>query len=237
MEGFQEDFGRLSVLERNFGEPYFVISVLHGGCNDLPDPLTFYAKEFSNVNVKHEAIGQAKDVTTCTLKNYFRKCRDNYNTISGTMNMGPLRAISMVGKTGEEVSLYSDEYLDKLEDIPILKQMLPWGTSSVYKNTLPKESNDGPILWIRPGEQLINTSQSGDLAAKIKRNRSALLIGNGMEENKSSSREYIGKRRGGDREKLIEDRTLCHADHVEEPHLRQTTTAVGVLKHTDFLKR
>ena len=34
---------------------------------------------------------------------------------------------------------------------------MPWGPLSIVKMQTPEESNDGPILWIRPGEQLVPT--------------------------------------------------------------------------------
>ena len=35
---------------------------------------------------------------------------------------------------------------------------MPWGKLSVVQMD-PRLSNDGPILWIRPGEQLIPTAE------------------------------------------------------------------------------
>lgn len=37
---------------------------------------------------------------------------------------------------------------------------MPWGPLSVVQMGTPEESNDGPILWIRPGEQLVPTAES-----------------------------------------------------------------------------
>lgn len=36
---------------------------------------------------------------------------------------------------------------------------MPWGELSAIKIN-PNESNDGPILWCRPGEQLVPTVDS-----------------------------------------------------------------------------
>lgn len=36
---------------------------------------------------------------------------------------------------------------------------MPWGPLSIVKMQTPEESNDGPILWIRPGEQLVPTAE------------------------------------------------------------------------------
>lgn len=35
---------------------------------------------------------------------------------------------------------------------------MPWGPYSILQ-TDPRQSNDGPILWIRAGEQLVPTAE------------------------------------------------------------------------------
>lgn len=46
---------------------------------------------------------------------------------------------------------------------------MPWGPISVVQMETPQESNDGPILWIRPGEQLVPTAEIGKSPMKRKR--------------------------------------------------------------------
>ncbi len=53
-----------------------------------------------------------------------------------------------------------------LEESPFLKPVMPWGDMSASKMNTPQESNDGPILWIRPGEQLIPTAELGSRTPK-----------------------------------------------------------------------
>lgn len=36
-----------------------------------------------------------------------------------------------------------------------LQRTLPWGTLSSLRRMNPRESDDGPIMWVRPGEQMI----------------------------------------------------------------------------------
>lgn len=36
-----------------------------------------------------------------------------------------------------------------------LQRTLPWGTFSSLRLVSPTESDDGPIMWVRPGEQMI----------------------------------------------------------------------------------
>ena len=37
---------------------------------------------------------------------------------------------------------------------------MPWGDRSILKDAPRNKSNDGPILWIRPGEQSIPTGRN-----------------------------------------------------------------------------
>lgn len=36
---------------------------------------------------------------------------------------------------------------------------MPWGERSITYNQKPTDSDDGPIFWARPGEQLIPTDE------------------------------------------------------------------------------
>lgn len=46
---------------------------------------------------------------------------------------------------------------------------MPWGPLSVVQMETPQESNDGPILWIRPGEQLVPTAEMAKSPTKRRR--------------------------------------------------------------------
>ena len=48
-----------------------------------------------------------------------------------------------------------------LEESPFLRLTLPWGSLSSLKLSHRNQSDDGPILWVRPGEQLIPTAEIG----------------------------------------------------------------------------
>ena len=48
---------------------------------------------------------------------------------------------------------------DLLEESPFLKMTLPWGELSNLQLSHRSHSDDGPILWVRPGEQLIPTGE------------------------------------------------------------------------------
>ncbi|GIZ03592.1 lysine-specific demethylase 9 [Caerostris extrusa] len=105
-----------------------------------------------------------------------------------------------------------------LEENPFLYLTMPWGPMSIVHMN-PQESNDGPILWVRPGEQLVPTADISKSPCKRKRG--------GLNELRKL--QYL-PRSTEPREMMFEDRTKCHADHVGQGFDRLTTAAVGVLK-------
>lgn len=96
---------------------------------------------------------------------------------------------------------------------------MPWGPLSVVNMDTPQESNDGPILWIRPGEQLVPTADINK--SPYKRRRTGI--------NELRNLQYL-PRLSEAREYMFEDRTKAHADHVGHGLDRMTTAAVGILK-------
>ena len=76
----------------------------------------------------------------------------------GTYRYGPLHQVSIVGTVHEEVGGYFPKMVSIMERSPFLNLVMPWGPMSSVKMASPTESNDGPILWVRPGEQLIPTA-------------------------------------------------------------------------------
>ncbi|CAH0599169.1 unnamed protein product [Chrysodeixis includens] len=137
---------------------------------------------------------------------------------AGTFRCGPLHQISLVGTVHEEVGGYFPDMLDMLATCPFLNLTMPWGPMSAVEME-PQESNDGPILWIRPGEQLVPTAELGK--SPIKKRRTGI--------NELRNLQYL-PRWSEAREFLFEDRTRAHADHVGHGLDRITTAAVGVLK-------
>ena len=167
--------------------------------------------------VKTGIIGHSgSDIETTTMANYVNAIEKNY--CNGTFRVGPLHQLSLVGIAHEEVGGYFPEFLSLLEENPFLNLSMPWGDMSSVKMSSPQESNDGPILWIRPGEQLIPTAELG---AKTP-NKSGKRI--------TELKSLHMRRTSEPRELMFEDRTKCHADHVGQGFDRQTTAAVGVLK-------
>ncbi|CAB1323068.1 unnamed protein product, partial [Coregonus sp. 'balchen'] len=117
----------------------------------------------------------------------------------GTYRAGAMRQVSLVGAVDEE-------------------RTLPWGTFSSLRLRSPTESDDGPIMWVRPGEQMIPVADIPK--SPFKRKRST---------NEIKNLQYL-PRASEPREMLFEDRTRAHADHIGQGFERQTTAAVGVLK-------
>jgi hypothetical protein len=125
-----------------------------------------------------------------------------------------------VGTAAEESGGYFPDILDMLEEIPVLHLTMPWSSKSILENSPRNRSNDGPILWIRPGEQSIPTGELGK--SPLKRRRNAAI-------NELKSLKYL-PRSTVEREVIFEDRTPAHADHVGFGLDRMTTGAVGILK-------
>ncbi|XP_058153951.1 lysine-specific demethylase RSBN1L isoform X2 [Dasypus novemcinctus] len=166
-------------------------------------------------NMKMEILGK-KDIETTTMSNFHAQVKRTYS--HGTYRAGPMRQISLVGAVDEEVGDYFPEFLDMLEDSPFLKCTLPWGTLSSLKLDSRKDSDDGPIMWVRPGEQMIPVADMPKSPFKRKRTT-----------NEIKNLQYL-PRTSEPREMLFEDRTRAHADHIGQGFERQTTAAVGVLK-------
>ncbi|XP_054567442.1 lysine-specific demethylase 9 isoform X2 [Eptesicus fuscus] len=181
-------------------------------------------------NLERSQDGAAQDVgTRCAIKKGLRlgfwPCYHNQvnrTYCCGTYRAGPMRQISLVGAVDEEVGDYFPEFLDMLEESPFLKMTLPWGTLSSLRLQCRSQSDDGPIMWVRPGEQMIPTADMPK--SPFKRRRSM---------NEIKNLQYL-PRTSEPREVLFEDRTRAHADHVGQGFDWQSTAAVGVLKAVQF---
>ncbi|XP_059843210.1 lysine-specific demethylase RSBN1L-like [Hypanus sabinus] len=214
MERFSEEFVNLTFSENN-SAAYYVMGIVHGAAAYLPDFLEYFAYSFPNAPVKMEILGK-KDIETTTISNFNAQVKRTYS--HGTYRAGPMRQISLVGAVDEEVGDYFPEFLDRLEESPFLKRTLPWGSLSSLKLKCRKESDDGPIMWVRPGEQVIPIADMPK--SPFKRRRTT---------NEIKNLQYL-PRASEPREMLFEDRTRAHADHIGQGFERQTTAAVGVLK-------
>ncbi|XP_019399517.1 PREDICTED: round spermatid basic protein 1-like protein [Crocodylus porosus] len=215
MERFAEEFVGLVFSENENCAAYYVMGIVHGAATYLPDFLEYFSYNFPNSPVKMEILGK-KDIETTTMSNFHAQVKRTYS--HGTYRAGPMRQISLVGAVDEEVGDYFPEFLDMLEDSPFLRCTLPWGTLSSLKLESRKDSDDGPIMWVRPGEQMIPVADMPKSPFKRKRTT-----------NEIKNLQYL-PRTSEPREMLFEDRTRAHADHIGQGFERQTTAAVGVLK-------
>jgi len=204
--------------EEGEGCAVYCCAIVHNAAKGLPDFLEYLGDEHSSMQVKHSIIGHQRDMETCSMVQYREKVRDHYR--DGTFRFGFLDNISLVGAVAEESGGYLPDILDMLEEIPILNLTMPWGERTIIPDNPRNRSNDGPILWIRPGEQSIPTMEMGK--SPLKRRRNAAI-------NELHNLKYL-PRSTVEREILFEDRTPAHADHVGFGLDRCTTAAVGVLK-------
>lgn len=211
------EFFKIVFGEDENGYAHHVMGIVHDSARYLPDLLDYMAEHYPTLTVKNGILGRSSDIETTTMASYKEQVFKNY--AHGTVRHGPLHQISLVGTVHEEVGGYFPDLLARLEANPFLKMTMPWGPLSVVQMESPQESNDGPILWIRPGEQLVPTAEIHK--SPFKRRRTGI--------NELRNLQYL-PRLSEAREYLFEDRTKAHADHVGHGLDRMTTAAVGVLK-------
>nr|XP_040028780.1 lysine-specific demethylase RSBN1L-like isoform X1 [Gasterosteus aculeatus aculeatus] len=213
---FAQEFVTLAFSEDSSQAAHYVMGIVHGEAGYLPDFLDYFSTKFPSAPVKMEILAK-KDIETTTMANFYSQVKRTYS--NGTYRAGAMRQISLVGAVDEEVGDYFPEFLGMLEESPFLKRTLPWGTFSSLRQMRPTESDDGPILWVRPGEQMIPVADIPK--SPFKRRRSTNEVKNLLQSLPRASEP---------REMLFEDRTRAHADHIGQGFERQTTAAVGVLK-------
>ncbi|XP_076133359.1 lysine-specific demethylase 9 isoform X2 [Alosa pseudoharengus] len=218
LEAFAQDFLERAFSERT-GAARYALAVVHGAATYMPDFLDYFAFKFPNTPVKMEIMGK-KDIETITIAHFHSQVNRTY--CSGTYRSGAMRQISLVGAVDEEVGDYFPEFLDMLEESPFLKMTLPWGSLSSLKLDCRSQSDDGPIMWVRPGEQMVPTADVPKSPFKQRRSVSELR-----------ALQYV-RRACERREVLFEDRTRAHADHVGQSFDWRSTAAVGVLKAVQF---
>ncbi|KAM6895683.1 uncharacterized protein FYW49_019553 [Xenentodon cancila] len=213
---FAQEFVTLAFSEDTSQAAHYVMGIVHGEAKHLPDFLDYFSTKFPSAPVKMEILGK-KDIETTTMANFYSQVKRTY--CNGTYRAGAMRQISLVGAVDEEVGDYFPEFLSMLEESPFLKMTLPWGTISSLGHISPTESDDGPIMWVRPGEQMIPVADVPK--SPFKRKRSTNEVKNLLQSLPRTSEP---------REMLFEDRTRAHADHIGQGFERETTAAVGVLK-------
>uniref|UniRef100_A0A8R1XV67 Round spermatid basic protein 1-like protein n=1 Tax=Onchocerca volvulus TaxID=6282 RepID=A0A8R1XV67_ONCVO len=185
--------------------------------DSTPNGLEYFAKKFPHMPVKIGSLTSKQCVSTTTVSDYYNHVMETCH--HGTFRYGPLHSLSLVGTRQEECGNYFKELIEWLEMFPMLKLLMPWGEWSGADLESPSDSDDGPIFWVRPGEQMIKTDEIKEDSSSRVRKRS------------TSVRPHVPSYRYREpREFFFEDRTPCHADHVGDGLERRTTAAVGVLQ-------
>lgn len=127
----------------------------------FPPILDYFAEKHPDMIVKSSLLLNGKEINTLRMSEYHRNVNAAYS--NGTYRYGPLLQTSIVGTRNEEIGDYFPDFIENvLERNPFLVHVMPWGSFSVLERMNPMNSDDGPILWARPGEQMIPTSSLKD---------------------------------------------------------------------------
>eukprot|EP01135_Chromosphaera_perkinsii_P006288 Nk52_evm17s485 gene=Nk52_evmTU17s485 len=202
------------VFAETNGVPHHTMGIVHGGMNGMPNYLQFLAENHPKTTVKVEKMGQSAKAKTVPISEYYDEVQATFK--ANTHEAGPMRNISIVGTVQEEHGGYFKDMIESLEENAFLKATLPWGTFSSVHGMHPRDSDDGPILWCRPGEQVLNLADTGIVL-----------------NNQKPLNVYSSRRADKPREKLIEDKTGAHADHAGLPPHRKAVPAVAFLQAVD----
>lgn len=216
LDALIDGFFKETFKENSAGSAQYVMSVVRGAARYLPEFVGYLGNEHPSMKVKVGSLTKPSEVTTMLMGEYYDQVLASY--AEGTYRCGPLNHISLVGTVSEEVGGYIQDVIGLLQQSPFLSRSLPWGAMSKLQNMDPKQSDDGPILWSRPGEQVIPLGEGKEGSG---RKRKTNDLSNLMYQ---MSRER--------REAMFEDRTKCHVDHVGDGV--ETTAAVAVLKAVHF---
>ena len=175
-----------------------VMGIISNGSKDMPNVMNFLVKNAPGLKINHQILGK-KDVMNCTIDEYYNKIKKNHSKC--IYHEGGMQHVSLVGTKSEESGSYFPELVEMMEANPFFEVTLPWGSLSRYDGLDPSLSNDGPIFWVRPGEQFLQST--------------------------SGSRNHKGYRLLKNRETLVEDRTTPHADHSWDDGKTISTTAAA----------
>ncbi|VDM60536.1 unnamed protein product, partial [Angiostrongylus costaricensis] len=147
---FAKQFIRLGLAESN-GIPVFVIGVLENAASYLVDVFQYMHEKHPQLPVKVGSLTNKQVVETMSFNTYYKQVMETCH--HGTFRTGPMHSVSMVGAKQEECGDYFAELLAELEKSPILRPIMPWGEWSTLNLDNITECDDGPIFWVRPGEQ------------------------------------------------------------------------------------
>ncbi|XP_013416187.1 serine/threonine-protein kinase PRP4 homolog isoform X2 [Lingula anatina] len=170
-EEFAQEFFTEAYGEEPYGTAKYVMAIVHRAASYLPDLLEHFAFLYPQLVVKAGILGKS-DIETTTMESFVEKVRQSYSY--GTFRSGSLLQLSLVGTVTEEAGDYFPDFLDMLEHNPFLRKSMPWGDLSVVHGLPRNRSNDGPILWARPGEQMVPSADMPKSPFKRKRGMNEL---------------------------------------------------------------
>ena len=153
VDEFVDDFLCLVFKEQREGVSNVVMGIVHGAAARLPEPMEYISFQHPNHMVVTEGLGKKSDLETISIADFCQRVGNTFQ--NGTYRAGPLNQFSLVGTVDGESGGLFPELLDKLEEDPFLNRTLPWGKLSSMHLLDRKLSNDGPIMWVRPGEQMV----------------------------------------------------------------------------------
>ena len=155
---FAEQFISLGFAEVD-EVPLFVTCIVDNAVEYLENVLELLGTKYPKLPVTMGSLNNKQTRETIRLGEYYERVVATYR--HGTYRYGPLNNISLVGRKQEECGEYFEHILERLEECPFLRMLLPWSERSIKCHWKPNESDDGPIYWCRPGEQLIPTNDPG----------------------------------------------------------------------------
>ena len=154
---FATEFLNLCFNEKREGQSQYCMGIVHNAALCLPELLGYFEESHPNLVVKVESLGKKSDVSTLKMSDYYETIKNTY--YNGTFRAGGLLQVSLVGTVSEESGAYFPNLLDMMEKDPFLNLMLPWGEFATTCGIDRQRSNDGPILWTRPGEQMVPSAE------------------------------------------------------------------------------
>lgn len=158
LQKFVKLFFREVFAEKSEGVPKNVMGIVHNSAAYLPELVEYFGVHHPNLVVKVASLYKKSDLETLKMAEFLERVQSTY--ACGTYRSGPLLQFSLVGTVQEESGGYFPEFLDLLEQCLFLKETMPWGSFSALHLSDRNKSNDGPILWVRPGEQVVPTAES-----------------------------------------------------------------------------
>jgi hypothetical protein len=176
-------FNGIGGFKRRESAANYAIGIVRNSACKLPDIIDYFAENYPQMIVKTSLLLNSKEINTLRISEYRKNVNSTY--LNGTFRYGPLLQTSLVGVRNEEIGDYFPDFIENhLEKNNFLNHVMPWGDFSINEKMNPMNSDDGPIIWARPGEQMIPTSNSKDQQLLNSNNNSSNMSNGGGSEKK-----------------------------------------------------